>query len=203
MDIYLIRHGETDYNKGKRLQGVTDIPLNERGIALAEKTAEGLREIKFDKIFTSPLIRARKTAEIIRGEREIEIIPTDGLKEISFGDYEGLTVLDGKYNIPDPHFLDFFNAPERYHTPPGGESIEHLRKRTTEFLKSVVADPQNKGLTILMASHGAAIRGMLSGLMGLPVAKFWDGGVHKNCGVTLLRAERGKVEIVFENRVYY
>ncbi len=203
MDIYLIRHGETDYNRGKRLQGVTDIPLNQRGIDLAEKTAAGLRDISFDKIFTSPLIRARKTAEIIRGERPIEIIPTDGLKEISFGDYEGLTVLDGKYNIPDPHFLDFFQAPERYHTPPNGESIEHLRKRTTTFIKSVMEDPQNEGLTILMASHGAAIRGMLSGLFELPVAKFWDGGVHKNCAVTLLRAEHGRFEIVFENRVYY
>ena len=71
MDIYLIRHGETDYNKKKRLQGVTDIPLNAQGIALAEKTAAGLRDISFDRIYTSPLIRARRTAEIIRGNREI------------------------------------------------------------------------------------------------------------------------------------
>ncbi|MDE7059311.1 MAG: histidine phosphatase family protein, partial [Lachnospiraceae bacterium] len=85
MDIYLIRHGETDYNKGRRLQGVTDIPLNERGIALAEQTARELLEIRFDKIFTSPLVRAKKTAEIIRGERKIPIIVTDGLREISFG----------------------------------------------------------------------------------------------------------------------
>lgn len=203
MDIYLIRHGETDYNKGKRLQGVTDIPLNARGIELAEKTAEGLRDIAFDRIYTSPLIRARKTAEIIRGDRDIEIIPTDGLKEISFGDYEGLTVLTDSYNIPDPDFCDFFNAPERYHTPPNGESIGQLRERTTSFIRGIMEDPANEGKTFLMASHGAAIRGMLSGLQGLPVAQFWNGGVHKNCAVTLLRAERGAFEIVFENRVYY
>ena len=203
MDIYLIRHGETDYNKGRRLQGVTDIPLNARGIELAEKTAEGLRDIAFDRIYTSPLIRSRKTAEIIRGSRDIEIIPTDGLKEISFGDYEGLTVLTESYNIPDPDFCDFFNAPERYHTPPGGESIEALRQRTTSFIREIMSDPANEGKTLLMASHGAAIRGMLSGLQGLPVAQFWNGGVHKNCAVTLLRAEQGKFEIIFENRVYY
>ena len=203
MDIYLIRHGETDYNKGRRLQGVTDIPLNARGIELAEKTAEGLRDIAFDRIYTSPLIRARKTAEIIRGSRDIEIIPTDGLKEISFGDYEGLTVLTESYNIPDPDFCDFFNAPERYHTPPGGESIEALGQRTTSFIREIMSDPANEGKTLLMASHGAAIRGMLSGLQGLPVAQFWNGGVHKNCAVTLLRAEQGKFEIIFENRVYY
>lgn len=135
MDIYLIRHGETDYNRGKRLQGETDIPLNAQGIELARKTAEGLRDIPFDRIYTSPLIRAKRTAEIIRGDRRIEIIETDGLKEISFGDYEGLTILDGSYNVPDPDFCDFFNRPERYHTPPNGESIEHMRVRTTSFIR--------------------------------------------------------------------
>lgn len=203
MDIYLIRHGETDYNKEKRLQGETDIPLNEKGIDLARKTAKGLKDVHFDRIYTSPLVRARKTAEIIRGNRDIEIIPTNGLKEISFGDYEGLTILDGKYNIPDPDFLNFFEAPEKYHTPPNGESIEHLKKRTSSFLRKIMQDPANEDLTFLMSSHGAAIRGILSGLQDLPVSRFWEGGVHKNCGVTLLHAEKGRFEIVFENKVYY
>lgn len=203
MDIYLIRHGETDYNKGKRLQGTVDIPLNEKGIELAKKTAEGMKDIRFDRIYTSPLIRAKKTAEILRGNRKVEIIPTDGLREISFGDYEGLTVLDGKYNIPDPDFLNFFNAPEKYHTPPNGESIEHLKRRTSSFMRGIMNDPKNEHMTFLMASHGAAIRGILSGLLDLPLEKFWDGGVHKNCAVTLLHAEKGTFEVVFENRVYY
>lgn len=203
MDIYLIRHGETDYNKGKRLQGTVDIPLNEKGIELAQRTAEGMKDIRFDRIYTSPLIRARKTAEILRGDRQIEIIPTEGLREISFGDYEGLTILDGKYNIPDPDFLNFFNAPEKYHTPPNGESIEHLKLRTSSFMRGIMNDPGNEDMTFLMASHGAAIRGILSGLLNLPLEKFWDGGVHKNCAVTLLHAEKGAFEVVFENRVYY
>lgn len=203
MDIYLIRHGETDYNKGKRLQGTVDIPLNEKGIELAQRTAEGMKDIRFDRIYTSPLIRARKTAEILRGDRRIEIIPTEGLREISFGDYEGLTILDGKYNIPDPDFLNFFNAPEKYHTPPNGESIEHLKIRTSSFMRGIMNDPGNENMTFLMASHGAAIRGILSGLLNLPLEKFWDGGVHKNCAVTLLHAEKGAFEVVFENRVYY
>ncbi len=203
MDIYLVRHGETDYNKGKRLQGVADIPLNARGIELAERTAEGLRNISFDRIYTSPLIRARKTAEIIRGNRDIEIVPAEGLREISFGDYEGLTILDGSYNIPDPDFLNFFHAPEKYCTPPNGESIEQLKMRTSSFIREIMNHPANEGKTFLMASHGAAIRGILSGLFDLPVSQFWSGGVHKNCAVTLLHAEHGDFEIIFENKVYY
>lgn len=203
MDIYLIRHGETDYNKAKRLQGVTDIPLNACGIELAHKTAEGLSEVHFDRIYTSPLIRAKKTAEIIRGERNIEIIPTIGLREISFGEYEGLVHRGEEFNIPNPDFHYFFDAPERYETPPGGESLSHLRERTTSFVRGIMNDPANEGMTFLMASHGAAIRSILSGLLHLPISRFWDGPVHRNCGVTKLHVEQGNFTIEFENRIYY
>lgn len=203
MDIYLIRHGETDWNKTKRLQGITDIPLNAYGIELAEKTAEGLKDVPFDIIYTSPLIRAYKTAEIIRGTRPIEIIPTKGLLEISFGDYEGLTYLPEKYNIPKPGFRKFFDDPEHYDTPPNGESLQHLRERTSSFVRSIMNDPANEDLTILMAAHGAAIRGILSGLQNLPISQFWSGPVHKNCGVTKIHSEHGTFKIEFENRIYY
>lgn len=203
MDIYLIRHGETDWNKTKRLQGITDIPLNAYGIELAEKTADGLKDIPFDLIFSSPLIRARKTAEVIRGERTIPIIPTEGLREISFGAYEGLTYLPDQYNIPKPGFQKFFDDPEHYDTPPEGESLEHLRQRTSSFVRSVIENPEYEEKTILMASHGAAIRGILSGLFGLPLRDFWNGPVHKNCGVTKLHTEHGSFRIAFENRIYY
>ncbi len=203
MEIYLIRHGQTDYNKEKRLQGDTDIPLNDYGIELAEKTAEALKDVPFDVIYTSPLSRARRTAEILRMDRKIEIIPTNGLLEISFGEYEGLSILPENYEIPDPGFRAFFEDPAHYHTAPGGESLEHLRERTSAFLRSIVENPENEEKTILMASHGAAIRGILSSLRNLPISEFWGGPVHQNCGVTKLHAENGVCRIVFENRIYY
>ena len=64
-------------------------------------------------------------------------------------------------------------------------------------------DPANEELTFLMASHGAAIRAILSGLQDLPISRFWDGPVHKNCGVTKLHVEHGEFVIEFENRTYY
>lgn len=203
MDIYLIRHGETDWNKVKRLQGITDIPLNAYGIELAQKTAEGLKDVPVDLIFSSPLIRARKTAEIIRGDRSVPIIVTDGLKEISFGEYEGLTYLPEHYNIPRPGFRKFFDDPEHYDTPPGGESLMHLRQRTSSFVRGVMETPEYADKTILMTSHGAAIRGILSGLLKLPLKDFWSGPVHKNCGVTKIHSEEGIFQIEFENRIYY
>ena len=141
MVIYLIRHGETDWNTKRLLQGATDIPLNQNGIEVAQLTAEGLREVAFDLIFTSPLKRARETAEIIRGERKIPIIPDERLREISFGPYEGLCCQKDGWNIPDPDFGNFFMNPGEYVPPEGGESIRHLCERTTEFLQELIHHP--------------------------------------------------------------
>ena len=90
MLIYIIRHGETDWNTKRLLQGATDIPLNQNGIEVARLTAKALKDVPFDVIYTSPLSRAVQTAEIMRRDRDIPIIPDERLKEISFGPYEGL-----------------------------------------------------------------------------------------------------------------
>ena len=78
MELYLIRHGETDYNKERKIQGSCDIPLNEYGRELARETAEGLKDIPFDVIFTSPLCRARETAEWIARGRQIPVYEAAG-----------------------------------------------------------------------------------------------------------------------------
>ena len=203
MDIYLIRHGETDWNTVKRLQGITDIPLNPYGIELAQKTAAGMKDIAFDRIYSSPMIRAYRTAEIIKGERPVDIIIAEALREISFGDYEGYIYHEEYFNVPDPAFFKFFDDPDHYNTPPNGESLPELIERAASFVRSVMDDPANEEKTILMASHGAAIRGILSGLFDIPVSDFWGGPVHKNCGVTKIHAENGRYELIFENKVYY
>ena len=87
MQIYIIRHGETEWNTKRLLQGATDIPLNQNGVEVAKLTSEALKEVPFDIIYTSPLKRAVETAEIMRGDREIPVILVDRLKEISFGPY--------------------------------------------------------------------------------------------------------------------
>lgn len=91
MKLYIIRHGETDWNKEKRLQGQSDTQLNEYGIELARITGEALKDVHFDYIFSSPLKRAYKTAELIRMDRPVKIITDDRLKEICFGVNEGVS----------------------------------------------------------------------------------------------------------------
>ena len=117
MILYVIRHGETKWNVERRLQGRSDVELNEYGIYLAEVTAEALKDVNFDVIYSSPLIRAYKTAEIIRGDRNINIITDDRLKEMCFGDYEG-KVTD---TLPD-EFWKFFDDPVNFVPAGNGET---------------------------------------------------------------------------------
>ena len=85
MKLYIIRHGETVWNTEGRLQGKEDIELNENGIRLAKVTAEAMRDIPFDLAITSPLKRARQTAELIVGDRKIPVIEDERIEEITFG----------------------------------------------------------------------------------------------------------------------
>lgn len=203
MVIYLIRHGETDWNRKGLLQGNTDIPLNQNGIELARQTAEGLKDVPFDLIFTSPLSRARHTAEIIRDSRKIPIIAEERLREISFGPYEGHCCRKEGYNIPDPDFKRFFTTPADYVPPKGAESIAHLCKRTTDFLQELVQNPDYQDKHILLSCHGAVLKGLLSSFTIKDLNDFWRGGVHKNCGVTILDVKDGEIAIRQENVVYY
>ena len=203
MKLYFIRHGQTDWNIVKRLQGATDIPLNENGEELARKTGEGMKNIPFDLIYTSPLKRAYRTAELVRGDRDIPIILEERLREICFGDYEGLISKSEGYSIPDLEFSNFFKKPESYKIPPNGEALESLLKRTGEFLEELKSKDELQDKTILISSHGAAVRALLSNIEKCDIAHFWGDGVHNNCGVSLAELKDGNFKLIWENHVFY
>ena len=102
MTVYLFRHGETDWNKEKRLQGQSDVPLNEFGRELAVKTAEALKGIRFGAAFSSPLCRAAETARILLGDRDVPLILDERLREIHFGECEGVEFANAKKDPAHP-----------------------------------------------------------------------------------------------------
>ncbi len=203
MKIYLVRHGETDWNKERRLQGHADIPLNVFGRELAQKTAEGLKDISFDIAYTSPLIRAKETAQIIIGDRKIPCFEEPRLQEIGFGEYEGLCCSKDSWNIPNDEFDHFFHAPQKYQVPQNGESFQELLDRTSEFMQELFAQESYRNATILIATHGAALRAILNNIREIPLASFWEGGVHLNCAVTIIEYGEHGANICQEGKVYY
>ncbi len=203
MKLYIIRHGEPEWNVKRRFQGRSDIPLNEEGRRLARITSEALIDVPFTKIYTSPLKRAYETAMIIKGERDIPIFEEPRIIEIGFGEYEGLCCGKDHYNIPDPAFMNFFDRPEAYRPPKGAEEIAQLKERTADFLQEIVHNKDMENDTVLVSTHGAALRGLLSYINNVETKDFWKGGVHKNCAVTIVEVNDGQMVMIEEGKTYY
>lgn len=206
MLIYLIRHGETDLNKRKVLQGQSDFELNDYGRCLAKITGKALKEIKFDRVYTSPLSRAKETAQLVLSENE-NILPSlvedVRLQEISFGDYEGYCYGAEGFNVPDQKFKYFFEAPDKYPAPPGGESFSDVVGRTADFWEEMLRNPENEGKTILLSTHGCALKAILKHINSLPLKDFWGEGVHKNCAVTIVEVKDDIVTVLEDGKIFY
>ena len=206
MKIYLFRHGETDWNKERRLQGHSDIPLNTYGRELAVKTAEALRNegVSFDRAFCSPLNRAEETAEIILGEealKQVTLIRDPRLEEIHFGEYEGQAFDEMKSNESHP-LHNFFCKPEDYIPPAGAESFQETRERGAAFLKERILPLEGICENVLIIAHGAFNRSILSIIEELPPEKFWQIALP-NCAASILQLEKGKFTVLEEGKVYY
>ena len=201
MKLYIIRHGETSWNKAKKLQGRKDIMLDADGIRLAELTGEGMKDIEFDLVISSPLIRARQTAELVLAGREIPMITDKRIIEMSFGKWEGESVRHSE--IVTEEFADkFFHDP--YHCPkaPGGESFRDVLERTADFYQSLIKNQAYKDANILISTHGAASRCLLANFYE-DKTDIWRGGVPKNCSVCIAEVTDGVGVLLEKDKIYY
>ena len=174
--LYIMRHGRTDWNDRRKLQGRTDIPLNDAGREMAEAARKEYADVHFDICFCSPLIRARETAEIVLRDRNIPIVADDRLMEMSFGSYEGT---ENSFQIPDCPINQLFYAPDQYTSPPGGaESLDDLFARTGDFLRERVDPLLAEGKDVLIVGHGAMNSSIVCRRKGLPVSQFWSAGIE-------------------------
>jgi len=181
MIVYLIRHGQTDYNKKTMLQGGTDIALNDYGRQLAREAAKRMKDVPFDLAITSPLWRAKETAQIILGDRAVPLTEDARIREISFGEYEGLSYNNECFTVPDRSFLNFFEAPQEYKVPPKGESFASILERTGEFWQDIIDREEYREKTILVSTHGCALNAILTNIRKASLKDFWGSGLVKNC----------------------
>lgn len=169
--LYIMRHGQTDWNVRHKMQGRTDIPLNEEGRRMARTAAEEYRNVPFDVCYCSPLSRAQETARLVLAGRDVPIITDERLVEMGFGIYEGQSDLLEQEDCP---LNVLFREPARYQPVEGGESLEELFGRTGDFLERVVRPQLTAGRDILIVGHGAMNACIVCQVKGLPVERFWD-----------------------------
>lgn len=202
MELYIVRHGETEWNKDKLLQGSTDIPLSDEGRHLARLSGEALAHTPFDRIYSSPLIRAYETACLFRGNQNVEIITDDRIRELCFGDFEGKNMSELLAN-PDYTFRYFFKQPHLYQAPNNGESLEHLCERAADFMEHVILPLETVCQRVMVVAHGAINKAMMTYIKQHDLSMFWSGGLQKNCNVILLKLEQGKFQIIDETHIFY
>ncbi len=166
LDLWLVRHGETDWNLERRIQGSADVPLNRSGEVQAQRLGERLAQIDFDRIIASDLLRTRHTAEIAFPDR---IVDTDRrLREIDMGRFEGLqwdALSDEERSLQSR----WFAGP--YHLPvPGGESSDDLKRRVAAWVDEL--PPTGR---VLAVTHGGTIASALHFVVGRPQPRAWNG----------------------------
>ncbi|MBO4689020.1 MAG: histidine phosphatase family protein [Clostridiales bacterium] len=173
--LYIMRHGKTDWNDRHKLQGRTDIPLNNDGREMARAAAEEYKDVHLDVCFCSPLQRAKETAEILLQGRDVPIITDDRLLEMSFGIYEGV---ENSFSTPELPINVLFWHPEEYTEPvEGGESLDELFSRTSAFVEEKVMPELAAGKDVLIVGHGAMNSALICGLKKRPRSEFWAEGI--------------------------
>ena len=201
MKVYLIRHGETGWNRIHKLQGQSDIELNDVGRELAYLTAEGLADIEFDRIYSSPLNRAYETAKIIRGDRDIEIIKDSRLLEIDFGAGEGGPIPGRDGDTSNPIYSFEFDT-DNYIPPEGGETFGEIYARTSDFWDNIIIPLEEAAENVLIVGHGCMNRTILNRLMNRPLKDFWDIKLD-NCAVSVIDVTDGSATVMETSRLYY
>ncbi len=179
--IYIIRHGRTRQNKEKRLQGRSDLPLDETGMKQAAALGESFRAngIVFDLVYSSPLQRAVQTARLAAGE-DVQILTDERLIEMDYGPYEGMDLAH-----PAPEVTTFFSDFVHNPAPPGMEPLADVTARLGALLEELRDAAATK--TILLSTHAIAMKGALEYLDPASQGAWWSRYIG-NCAV--FRTER-------------
>jgi len=164
-NIFLVRHGETEWNRQQRLQGQKNSPLTKKGIQQAFKVKEALERHEIHKAYVSPLQRALYTIDIILDGREIEVVRSSNLKEINLGPWEGKTREETEQSHPAEYIM-FWEKQDRFALL-GAETYRQLQIRVVDELNTIFSKEKNNN--ILVVSHWIAIKVALAYYTSTPL----------------------------------
>ena len=202
MNIYIVRHGETEANLLGVFQGRMNSQLLESGFHLARQVGAALADVRFDVAFSSPLSRAWDTGRTLldaSGNADVPLQCDDRLLEISMGDFEGKRFRPGEREVDAESVRLFFEDPFAFAGFPDGENVHDVCARTQSFLAELASRGSGNAL---VSTHGFALRAMLNKLYANP-ADFWQGHVPYNCTVSIVEAHAQQLRLVAFDQVLY
>jgi len=190
--IYLIRHGQTDWNKNKIFRGRADVPLNEHGRKEAEALARYLKDVRPTACYSSPLSRARETAEIAIRPRSLAIASDEGIIDIDYGKWQGVSDADVRKHYSETH-RRWHETPQRVKFP-GGESLAMVRRRAMASLDRIRMD--NPEGIVYVVAHRVLTKVMMCAVLGLGNVAFWKIR-QDNCAYNIIEfSDKGAVVVV-------
>jgi phosphoserine phosphatase len=170
MELILIRHGETNWNKNEIYRGRADVTLNKTGLRQAELVGQYLSAEKIDVIYSSPLKRALKTARAISAQQKIKVKTVESLTDFDYGEWQGMTGAEVKEKYPEL-YQDWLDTPEQVGMP-GGERLENVSSRVIPFLDDAVKRcRQGK---IVLVSHRVVLKVIICAVLCLSNAQVWN-----------------------------
>ena len=191
----LVRHGQTAWNRVERFRGRADVPLNETGLAQAAATGQRIAAAwQPSAVYASPLSRAVATAQAIAAHFALPVTPLDGLVDIHYGDWQGLTPEEARARWPDL-VKAWYTAPATVQIP-GGESLAGLRERALAAIRELTA--RHADQTVVLVSHTVVNRVILLAILGLGNDRFWRLR-QDNCAINVFDAEGGDFTLVSIN----
>ncbi|MEI5906720.1 histidine phosphatase family protein [Bacillus spongiae] len=193
LSIYLTRHGETEWNTEHRLQGTKDSALTEKGVNAATALGKRLTSVPFDAVYTSSSNRARTTAKILVNHQYDLITPTDALKEINFGQWEGKTSDEIQEEYP-AEFDAFWNSPHTYnHLPHQGEALQVFQQRIEKALLEITQNHTTGN--VLIVAHAVVIKVILTMIKQTSLEYLWDPPFIEGTSLTLIKVQNGEFHL--------
>ncbi|MDE0445897.1 MAG: histidine phosphatase family protein [Spirochaetaceae bacterium] len=180
---YLVRHGETAWNRESRFQGQADPPLNDAGRTQARAVAKRLAGVSFAAAYASDLGRVTQTAAAVARGRELRVTELAELREKGFGEWEGLTYREAEARDPE-HYRRIFRAPtyDEDTAPPGGESDLQMLGRVSGVARRLRDEHGGRDENVLIVGHGGSLCALIVSLLGLPSRAIWRFRIA-NCGL--------------------
>jgi broad specificity phosphatase PhoE len=194
LTLYIVRHGETDWNKEDRIQGRLNSRLTEKGRYNAHVLGERLKDIDFAKLITSPSGRTIETTELIVKDRDVLVQKNEMIMEMDMGPWQGLMKSEIRERYPDAYEC-FMNSPQLYQNE-DAESFIDIYKRAEDFLHELKSSKQTGNLLII--THGLFIKALFLTIKGIEIKDFWTEPTVEGTSLSIVKMDAEETKLTLE-----